>query len=395
MLLYPSMSVYTDPRLPVRAIVQHDIEAMRQCLHVYRDPNTTFEVKSWSGPCILTPLGLAVEVCGYQFEHVLNFLVVNAGQNPNTAYEIVDTGKQVCIRTTPLTHLLARWNFWTHEEIRIHRLKLLIDHGADATAPALFKVTPLQPEGQLPPHLRELNDASGQSLMAFQMTCKLEVRTPFYLIRDLIERYEARFRPEDPAGMFARYVSINKNMDMPLLHDIVDFLCPLPAQRRKNQKIAGGILKPGEAASGELSTIVRGFDQRSGTNILHMYVELYSESATTNAVERLCMLRDVYGLRLLTPTLDGRGITSLATQRRVREIESEECVLYMREAVAIVIEDEFLLRHRALAVAQGLRNWPLLVMYKIGLYSELPIQGAHQLNMSLLKERQKSFARSL
>ena len=347
---------------------------MLQCLGVYRDPSTAFEVQTWSGRCTLTPLGLAIELSGYDMQHVLKALVVDAGLDPNAAYEIVDHELQIRILTNPLTHLLARWSPWRAMGIRHHVLNQLIDVGADAAAPALFEVTPLHPGGEIPQRA-----LSGQSLMALQLAEQL----PISHIIDVIESCNAGFRPMDPAGLFVRNVPVDRS-GLQFLWCTMNFLCPTMEERLQENRIAGGMLQPGEAAHGELRRVVQGFDLESGMNILHMYVERGGgKDSTAHAASRLRMLRDVYGLSLLTPTLDGQGVTALAasqTLRSTRLSESEKKAGYMREAVATVIEEELLPRHRALAMVQGLSAWPLNVLREIGRHSGLPMLGARQLH---------------
>lgn len=206
----------------------------------------------------------------------------------------------------------------------------------------------------------------------------------------MIERYDARFRSQDPVGVFAGYVLLNQSINPELLDQTMDFLCPLKECQLKGQKIAGGMIQPGEAAHGELRRVVQGFDQASGMNLLHVYVEHGSETTIADAVERLCMLCDVYGLSVFTPTLDGRDVSKLTTQRHMHRWKTDEWAFHMPEVATTVAVGELLQRHRALALAQSLRDWPLSVMYEIGRLSGLPIQGAHRLDEGLLEERRKS-----
>ena len=66
-----------DPRPPIRAIVIENKDAMLDYLNIYRDPDTRFHVRTWSGECRLTPLALAVEIARVDFENVLSVLVYN------------------------------------------------------------------------------------------------------------------------------------------------------------------------------------------------------------------------------------------------------------------------------------------------------------------------------
>jgi hypothetical protein len=102
------------------------------------------------------------------------------------------------------------------------------------------------------------------------------------------------------------------------------------------------------------------------------------------------MLCDVYGLSVFTPTLDGRDVSKLTTQRHMHRWKTDEWAFHMPEVATTVAVGELLQRHRALALAQSLRDWPLSVMYEIGRLSGLPIQGAHRLDEGLLEERRKS-----
>jgi hypothetical protein len=379
------MSMKNDPRPSVRAIANEDSEGMQQCVYVYRNPSTTFEVESRGGErCIVTPFGLAVEVCGDGFERVLDALVSSAGLDPNKEYELVNHEWGMRIRTNPLSHLLASWRFWRSELLRDRMLSQLITAGANAAAPALFEVTPLQCERKIPLHWLQFSKASGQSLIAFQMTQWLDIHNPFNFIAEAIARCGARCGPEDPAGLFVRYALSSGQHGRRILSLAMDFLCPLV---KGPPKIAPG----GEDT--ELRRIVRGIDPESGMNLLHMYVERGGEHTAALVIERLRMLRNVYGLSLLTPTLDGRRVTALAAAqmwRRTYQLDSDEWARHMLEAVATVMEDELLLRHRALALAQGLRGFPCLVMYEIGRYAGLPIQGAHTLDKGVLEQRRRS-----
>ena len=320
------------------------------------------------GPCTLPPLALAVEEPGYYFHIVVSVLVDAAGIDPSAPYEIVSPGRRV--RTTPLTHLLARWNRNKTESCRNQVLNNLIAAGADAAAPALF-----EPSGsELTPYERALADASGQSLMAFALGQRLQCRVPFYFVEDMVERGGARFRPADPPALFASWVHRTADEYDWSLARVVDFLCPL-AESHAYRRIAGGMLRPGEVARGELRRVVQGLDPVSGLNLLHMYVVGGGECDLPRTVERLRLLRDVYGLSLLARTRDGASATALATRPR------------MREAVALVLDEELLPRRRALVVAQRLRMLPHLPLAMIGSHAELPLLGAREVDERLSHRR--------
>ena len=68
--------------------------------------------------------------------------------------------------------------------------------------------------------------------------------------------------------------------------------------------IAGGLLAPGEEASGQLRRLVQSFDAASKLNILHLVVAYGITLSDKNEIlEKLRMLRDVYGLSVLTAIL--------------------------------------------------------------------------------------------
>ena len=370
-------SIYYDERPTIRAIVREKVDVMLQYLHTYSDPTVRFDVTTWSGRCTLTPLALAIEVPGYNFGTVLDVLVQGAHIDPNASYVIEDFHRGVRIHTNALTHLLARWNRWTYEIIREGVMKHLIAAGADATAPALYEVTPLREGGDIPPYELMLSSASGQSLMAFQMSQKLKVPTGFCFITDLIENH-AQFTPADPPGLFVRYVLNNPNDTEWYLEKVMDFLCPLAATLEFN-KIAGGLLAPGEQAHGDLLRIVQGFDPQSGMNILHLFVSMGQDfDSRYEIVERLRTLRDVYGLRLMTPTFEAktRTVTMLAANFPL-----------MKAAVAEVLEDELDQRHKALVVARGLSYMPALVVDEIGRHSGFLMEEARDLDNRLIHAR--------
>ena len=81
-------------------------------------------------------------------------------------------------------------------------------------------------------------------------------------------------------------------------------------------QIAGGLLTPGEKASGQLRRLVRSFDSASKMNILHLFVAYGNFYNTNEILEKLKMLRHVYGLRVLTLTQDGRTVRALPAESR-------------------------------------------------------------------------------
>ena len=95
-------NVYNDMYSPVRAIVHQHTDKMAQHLNLYSNPDTRFEVTTWSGRCRLTPLALAVEVPGYNFRSVVTVLVQNAHIGPSAPY----------------MHLLVRWGPYNAETCR-------------------------------------------------------------------------------------------------------------------------------------------------------------------------------------------------------------------------------------------------------------------------------------
>ena len=92
-----------DPRPPIHAIVIEDTDAMLEQLDIYRNPETRFHVRTWSGGCDLTPFALAVEMASFDFAKdfvkVLSVLVNGAGINPNKPYVIDDFRTGLRIRT--------------------------------------------------------------------------------------------------------------------------------------------------------------------------------------------------------------------------------------------------------------------------------------------------------
>ena len=354
-----------------RAIIQQDTRAMGNWLHAYRNPNTNFNVETWSGRCILPPLALAMEEPGYHFQYVLRVLVEDAGVRLSDPYEIEDQFTR--IRTNALTHLLVRWNVQKSRECRDRVLGALLFYGANANAPALYEVTFTGQHtamGQPPPRTRELAALAGQglSLMAFQMLQQMPVITPFHYITDLIENGHAQFKEEDPTGLFVKAVYMRGPNAEGWMECIMGFLCP----EEPDWNIAGGLVAPGATAHGELRRIVQGMDPDSGMNILHVYVAQGKPCSLEATMQRLRMLRDVYGLDLCLPTADGRTLTALASAP------------LMRKAVKAVLKEEVMLRHRALALVQGLPGLPRETLYRLGRETGLPMVGAYELDTRLL-----------
>ena len=65
---YMNTFIYDDPFASIRAIASQSEGEMLKHLDIYHDPNTRFQVSTWSGlsgECSLIPLALAVEVSGY------------------------------------------------------------------------------------------------------------------------------------------------------------------------------------------------------------------------------------------------------------------------------------------------------------------------------------------
>ena len=368
----------------VQAILRENIRDMLENLHIYRNPSTRFQMNTWSGRCTLTPLALAMEYPQYHFQLVLNALVQEAGINPSEPYEILDHKKGIRIRTNALTHMLARWNPEKNDVCREGVLLALILEGADATAPALYEASPLLHDGgELPPYERALTAASGQSLMAFQMANSLQERTSFNLPSDLIERGHARFLPADPPGLFVMHLQKSDHTPS-AIEGVMMWLCP-PEGWLSFMKIAGGMLQPGEVASGELRRIVQGFDPDSGMNLLHMYVAYGSNHDASVIREQLCMLRDVYGLNWLTPTKDGRSLATLA---------KNSTAPFAQQMHAVVLELIEYEQTYSMAAAQALHNLPSLAVKEIGdripLRSLLHARGIYQQIIDARRRQEES-----
>ena len=348
------------PTQSVRAIVRQSGDGMLHHLDIYRNPETRFEVTTWSGQCVLTPLALAVEEPGLIFETVLDVLVRGAHIDPSAPYVIIDLSQGLCIRTNALTHLLARWDSSKYEKCREGVLKSLMAAGANAMAPALYEVTPLEDgRGEIPPYERALSAASGQSLLAFQMSQDLHVPTPFYFITDLIKEGHARFLPADPPGLFVRF-ALDPRRSESIVQNVIDFLCPSAES---------------PPAHGELCRIVHGMDLLSGWNALHLFVARGNVRSIPKIQEQLRMLKGVYGLSLLTHTLDGQDVTALAAASRA----------FYATQMQAAVQDE-LRWPRAMLVARKLHDMPSLPMHEIEKYTGLPLleaQARYQLRRPL------------
>ena len=94
---------------------------------------------------------------------------------------------------------------------------------------------------------------------------------------------------------------------------MIDSLCPLEIMPNVTQ-IAGGLLAPGEKASGQLLRLVRSFDSESKMNILQLFVEQGSHYDTNEILKKLRMLHHVYGLSVLALTQGGRTVRELAAK---------------------------------------------------------------------------------
>ena len=100
-------------------------------------------------------------------------------------------------------------------------------------------------------------------------------------------------------------------------------------------------------------------------------------------MEKLRILRHVYGLSILTRTQDGRTVRELAAESPTTFSN------HMREAVAMAREEELLKQSRALAAARGLalRHLPREPIEIIGKLSGLPLGRAESINENIDKAR--------
>ena len=371
-------------RAMVTSMVLEDEAAMREHLDIYRDPDTRFNVVSEGGRCVLTPLALAVEIADFDSAKVLSVLVNGAGINPNEPYVIEDVETGLRKRTSALTHLIARRRKTESEETVLHAL---LQYGADARAPALYEVTPLVEGEEI--YLEEiylkgqiLSAASGQSL--FRLSKDPDELLPFDFITNLIMKGHARFLSSDPDGLFVKWArEAYRRLPEWGIHYVMDFLCPSETTGKVMRKV-GGLLAPGEKASGQLRRLVRSFDSETKMNIMHLFVAYGIERSDTNEIlKQLRMLRHVYGLSDLTPTQDRR------TGRVLTAKSHKSFSDHMREAVATAIEKELLEQRRALATARGLalHQLPSSAVEIIGTQSGLPLGKAESINEDIDKAR--------
>ena len=221
--------------------------------------------------------------------------------------------------------------------------------------------------------------------MAFQMSRELDVFPPPNFITDLIQMGHARFLPSDPDGLFVKWAR-EAYFHFPKwgIHVVMDFLCPSETTGKVTQ-IAGGLLAPGEEASGQLRRLVQSFDSERRMNILHLFVACgIGPGDTKEFLKKLRMLRHVYGLSVLTPTPDGCTVTALAAQSH------QSFSVHMQEAVAMAVKEELLeQRHRTLPAARGLamRHLPREVTKMIGNLSGLPLGRAESINENIDRRR--------
>ena len=196
---------------------------------------------------------MAVEstVLALNFPKVLSVLVNNAGINPNEPYVMDDLKKGLRIRTNALTHFLVQWEKYKSPKCSTEVLHTLLRYGADARAPALYEVTPLVVGREIFEKQSMLCAASGQSLMAFQMSLPLRLPPPTSnFITDLIQMGHVCFLPSDPDGLFVKWArEAYRHFPERGIHVVMDFLCPSETTGEGTQ-IAGGLLAPGEEASG-------------------------------------------------------------------------------------------------------------------------------------------------
>ena len=140
---------------------------------------------------------------------------------------------------------------------------------------------------------------------------------PFDFITNLIMKGHAHFLSSDPDGLFVKWArEAYRRLPQWGIHYVMNFLCPTETTC-KVMLIAGGLLAPGEKASGQLLRLVRSFDSVSKMNILHLFVGYgIGRCDTKEFLEKLRMLRRVYyGLSVLTLTQDGRTVRELGAAR--------------------------------------------------------------------------------
>ena len=174
----------------------------------------------------------------------------------------------------------------------------------------------------------------------------------------------ARFPPSDTEGR-AQHLGGDPEWDIEF---VTVFLCPLETTH-KRRPIAGGVLAPGEKASGQLRRLVRTFDSGSKMNILHLFVAYGDLYNTHEILEKFRMLRHVYGLSVLTPARDGRTARALAVDSRKPFSD------HLREAVAVTVEEE---RCLAPIAAQAPHSWPSVPVQEMERYTGLPWLQAAQ-----------------
>ena len=298
--------------------------------------------------------------------------VNNAGMNPNEPYVIDYLKTRLRIHTNALTHLLSLWDRYKSSECRTKVLHTLLRYAADARAPALYEVTPLIEGAEISMKQGMLSAASGQSLMALGMSMHLDVPPP--------ENFITEFRPSDPDGLSVKWaLQLGGDPEWDI-EFVIDFLCPLGTTLKR---IAGGLLAPGEKASGQLRRLVRSFDSASKMNILHLFVSWGNHYDTNEILETFRMLRHVYGLSVLTPTQDERTVRAPAVE------SATTSSVHTREAVAMAVEEEILEQRRAAALpaARGLHRLPSSAIEMIGTLSGLPLQRAEGINERIDKAR--------
>ena len=161
----------------------------------------------------------------------------------------------------------------------------------------MYEVIPLVEGGAISKKQGTLSAASGQSLIAFQMSMLLDVPPPENFISSLMMVGNARFLPSDPDGLFVKWaLQLGGDPEWDI-EFVIDFLCPLETMH-KRRPIAGGLLAPEEEASGQLHRLISSIDSVSDIN-LHFFVAYGNFYNTNEIVETFRMLRHVYGLSML------------------------------------------------------------------------------------------------
>ena len=151
--------------------------------------------------------------------------------------------------------------------------------------------------------------------MAFRMSKDPDDRLPFDFITNLIQMGHARFLPSDPDGLFVKWArEAYRRLPEWGIHYVMEFLCPSETTD-KVMRIAGGLLAPGEEASGQLCRLVQSFDSETKMNIMHLFVKYgIGRCDTKGFLQKLRMLRHVYGLSVLTPTQHGLSLLQNRTE---------------------------------------------------------------------------------